>query len=223
MTTRKQLNDLCRRRLGDQFAPYRFTDLQINQWINDAIADYSLQFRREVTVEIACQVGTRAYSLQSIKGLSDILSVVYIQTSAPEVCLTRRSQYDRRGFVGLEVYDTKRDETANLMLVIGIEPSTGDLVHLTVATEHDYLASDEDLTTLPDSHLELITLFVRMAAMQAQYAQAAAQSDASSLLLSSLANNADRAWNEYQQKKKEYLAAVAEGGTICVWQSKMGL
>jgi len=44
--TRQDLRDLCRRRLGDETVPYKWSDLQVNQWINDAIADYSVHFPR---------------------------------------------------------------------------------------------------------------------------------------------------------------------------------
>ena len=46
MTSRLDLRNLCRRRLGDLTAPTHWSDLQINQWINDAVADYSLYFPR---------------------------------------------------------------------------------------------------------------------------------------------------------------------------------
>ena len=44
MTSRLDLRNLCRRRLGDLTTPTHWSDLQINQWINDAVADYSLLF-----------------------------------------------------------------------------------------------------------------------------------------------------------------------------------
>lgn len=46
MTTRKELNDICRLRLGDLTEPFEFSDQQINRWINDAIAEYSISFPR---------------------------------------------------------------------------------------------------------------------------------------------------------------------------------
>src|SRR5512135_379203 len=61
--TRGQLRDLCRRRLGDLAVPYKWSDLQINQWINDSIADYSIHFPRRATLKFDCTTGVHAYDL----------------------------------------------------------------------------------------------------------------------------------------------------------------
>ncbi len=63
MTTyyRIDLRTLCRRRLGDLTTPYKWSDEQINQFINDAIADYSMHFPRVQTQTISCSDDTREY------------------------------------------------------------------------------------------------------------------------------------------------------------------
>ena len=63
MTTRLNYRNLCRRRLGDLAAPYHWSDLQINQWINDAIADYSLYFPRLVQAVLRATPGVHAVPL----------------------------------------------------------------------------------------------------------------------------------------------------------------
>ena len=218
MTTRKQLNDLCRRRLGDQFAPTVFSDLQINQWINDAIADYSTCFPRQLETRIPTLAGQREYSLSSLVGLSSVLSVEYPFQEGKSPYLLRRTERDNRGFYGQAVYNLKKDDTGNWVLLIGLIPEEGQILRLVVEIAHPYLDGDEAITTVPDFHLELMVLFVRAAAMQEQLAHNAAQPELSSLLLSTLAANANRAINEYQQKKKEYLTALSNGGSIETWQ-----
>ena len=56
MTTyyRIHLRTLVRRRLGDLTTPYKWSNEQINQYINDAIADYSQHFHLTKTDTIAC-------------------------------------------------------------------------------------------------------------------------------------------------------------------------
>ena len=63
MTTRLDLRNLCRRRLGDLVAPYYWSDLQLNQWINDAVADYGLHFPRTLSLEIETGAGEHTYDL----------------------------------------------------------------------------------------------------------------------------------------------------------------
>ena len=63
MTTRSDLRRLIRRRLGDNASPTQWSDLQINQWINDAIAEYSIHFPRKLDAAIPCIDGQRGYDL----------------------------------------------------------------------------------------------------------------------------------------------------------------
>jgi len=218
MTRRKDLNDLCRRRLGDVFPPNEFSDLQINQWINDAIADYSLYVPRQFEYRISAEVGKHIYPLESISGLRNILSVAISPVEGEAIYFARRNEREPYRFYGRAVYDLKRDENGQWQLVMGLTPQGGETICLVVEADHGYLGSDEEETTVPDLHLEWIVLFVRTAALQAQLASVSAQNDPPSLLLSSLGNNAGRAMSEYQQKKKEILAATNVGSVIQLWE-----
>lgn len=62
---RIDLRRLCRRRLGDLTTPYKWSDEQLNQWINNAIADYSLHFPRVQTQTISCSDDIRTFDLPS--------------------------------------------------------------------------------------------------------------------------------------------------------------
>lgn len=218
MTKRKNLNDLCRRRLGDEFTPNEFSDLQINQWINDAIADYTLYLPRQFECQISAVTGQNNYSLGNIAGLRNVLSVVFTVSEGEEIFLTRHNERAHRQFYGQPVYNLKRDTSGQWQLVLGITPQGGETISMAVEADHVYLSGDEDETTVPDLHLEWIVLFVRAAAMQEQLAQVSAQNDPSSLLLSTLGSNVERAMNEYQQKKKEILATASAGGVIQLWE-----
>ncbi|MGB9639978.1 MAG: hypothetical protein ACPL4H_03650 [Anaerolineales bacterium] len=218
MTRRKNLNDLCRRRLGDLFPPNEFSDLQINQWINDAIADYSLYLPRQFEYRISTVAGKHIYPLESIAGLRNVLSVAMEREEGEALYLARRSEREQCRFWEQAVYDLKRDNNGQWQLVIGLTSPGAETICLVVEADHVYLSGDEDETTVPDLHLEWIVLFVRAAALQAQLAKVSAQNDPSSLLLSSLGNNAERAISEYQQKKKEILAATNVGGVIQLWE-----
>jgi hypothetical protein len=74
MTTRVDLRNLVSRRLGDLTAPYVQNDLQINQWINDAVADYSVYFPQVKTANITAVTGTHEYSLPA-----DFVSMVRVE------------------------------------------------------------------------------------------------------------------------------------------------
>jgi len=75
-------------RLGDLTVPYRFTDTQLDQWINDAIAYYSLHFPRTNTTIISCSDEYRAYDLPA--NCTAILIVEYPTGQDPPQYLYQR-------------------------------------------------------------------------------------------------------------------------------------
>ena len=66
MTTRLGLRELSRRRLADIVDTVYWSDEKINQWINDAIADYSNYFPYEQIYQVTLTAGTHEYSLSSM-------------------------------------------------------------------------------------------------------------------------------------------------------------
>ncbi len=108
MTTRLDLQNLCRRRLGDLAAPYHWSDLQINQWINDAIPDYGLSFPRLVRCELEPTPGERAVSLPA--GFRAICRVEFPEGQEPPRLLRRASSQSPGFWESPQGYDVIRRE-----------------------------------------------------------------------------------------------------------------
>lgn len=207
MATRKEINDLCRLRLGDVQTPYQFSDLQINQWINDALAELSHHLPRVITAALSTAAGQQEYDLGDFPALQAVLRVEYPLGAQPPRYLTRRQVTERRGFWGQAVYDVRHGALGGLCLVIGLTPQDGEQIRLTLQCDQAVLTADEDEASLPKRELELVVLFVRLAGMQEQLARRCTDTEPSSLLLSALSENIARAQREYQDKLKTYLLA----------------
>jgi len=216
MTTRQEVNQLCRRRLGDQQAPFAFSDLQINQWIHDAIAEISQCFPRTLYAQFTLQAAQTVVDLSGLSGFQSILQVEFPLGLQPPRYLHRASHRDSARFRGRPTYDLDWSWPSGRRLILGLTPQEGERLGLTYEADHLYPADDQTALTVPDRHLELIVLFVRMAALQEQLAELGAQSLPPSSLLGVRALNAARARQEYlealdQARKREGAGAIVIG------------
>lgn len=217
MTTRQEVNQLCRRRLGDQQAPYAFSDLQINQWIHDAIAEISQLFPRTLYAEFALQAGQNVVDLSSLSGFQAILQVEYPLGQQPPCYLRRASHLSATRFSGRPTYDLDWSLPNGRRLILGLTPQAGERLGLTYEADHLYPADDQTTLTVPDRHLELIVLFVRMAALQEQLAKLSAQSLPASSLLGVRALNAARAREEYLEALDKARKREGSGAVVVGW------
>ena len=208
--TFEELNALVRRRLGDTTAPYKWSDTQINQWINDAIADYTNVFPRTSASSIATQPDVQQYSLPS-----DFLSALRVEYPAgSHQYLKRRSCthphfWDEAGY-----YDILRrgsaDETDTITISTRMDGT--NTIALTYHAAHLSLEADSDETTVPEHHLELLVLFCRWKAWEMLSTEEGANPDPSKLLAATHEVNAYRAERAYRKALEEYQAAASESG-----------
>ena len=216
MTTRQDLRNLIRRRLGDTSTPFQWSDLQVNQWINDAIAEHSIHFPRKLDTTLNCVTDDKAYDLPV--NFKAAMSVEYPANDDPPKYLIRRSfslwgSSDIPGF-----YDIiRRDDATDFPeLWISEKPTTGEDIIFYYLGNHASLDDDTDVCTVPDVHLELLVLFVRWATYQELASKASADPDPTSLAMGTLELNAFRANREYRTKLKQWLAAESESN-ISSW------
>jgi hypothetical protein len=210
--TRSQLRDLCRRRLGDLSVPYKWSDLQVNQWIVDAIADYSVHFPRTIVLKIDCTASTHAYDLPA--DCKAVLNVEYPKGEDPPEYLTLSDRF-APGFYDSDVlYDVQfSDDTSDPgQLWISADPLVTEDINLTYQGDHAYLDDDADVCTVLDRHLELIMLYVRWAAFQELATTESSDPDPTSLALSTLELNAYRAQRLYLQSLQK--AEQAESKSV---------
>jgi hypothetical protein len=210
MTTRSDLRNLCRRRLGDLASPYKFSDLQINQWINDAIAEHSIHFPRKLNTTLSCTTDVKSYDLPDDYIFS--LGVEYPTGDDPPTYLTRRpysyfTSSDTPGFYDIIL----RFDGSNVNeLYISQKPTTGESIEIAYSAKHASLDDDTDITTVLDRLLELIVLFVRWTAYQELATTESANPDPTSLSMGTLELNAFRADRAYRIKLDRWLKSESE-------------
>ena len=216
MTDRENLRELARRRLADTTDPVHWSDLQLNQWINDAIADYSVYFPRLLTYELKLVADQYEYSLAGLTNPWHIVRVEYPVSDDPPSYLTRRRVTDKRGFRGGYYYDVLGTPPATLVIANGDWATNDDCV-VTYEADHAYLDEDTDTCTVPELHLELILLFVRMAALQEEAARETQDPRTNTLILGTLGLNAGRAEREYRAKLGEFLRQTGMTAQVAGW------
>lgn len=212
MTTRQELNLLIRRRLNDQVAPQVFTDEQINQWINDAIEEYSRYFPRVKTVALATSANDMQYDLPA--DYRGIVSVEYPTGDDPPNYLERRDYrhsdfWQQDGF-----YDVlHRSDAGNADEIwISQKPAAGQTITVEYLGDHDLVDDDTDTITIGDLHLEVIVLHARWSSLQALASGEAANPDPNNVMLDRFEANVSRAERSYYRKIEELRKVEAESG-----------
>lgn len=196
---RPDVRALCRRRLGDLTSPYKWNDTQINQWINDAIAVYSIHFPQTLSTTINCADDDREYNLPA--GTMQIQNVEYPDGEDPPEYLYRRELthpdfWQEDGFYSFQAATTN---TSIAILYISEKPATGEDIIVTYDGEHYYLDDDDtDELTVMERHLDLIILYVRMSAYQELATTESGDPDPTTLMSGTLELNAFRASREYR-------------------------
>jgi hypothetical protein len=217
MTTRSDLRNLCRRRLGDTASPYHWSDLQINQWINDAIAEYSIHFPRQLKTTLTCSAAVTAYDLPA--GFLAPTSVEYPVGEDPPRYLYRLAITEPNFWAQLDCYDIllPEDQSDLPQILLSAEPAAGEQITIHYLAEHPSLDDDADITTVPDRRLELIVLFVRWAAYQELASSESADPDPTNLAMGTLELNAYRARREYRKLLADWKAAGSKSARA-VWR-----
>ena len=213
MTTRLELHNLCRRRLGDLTTPAGWSDLQINQWINDAIAEYSVHFPRQLNTTIETTAGSRVYDLPA--GFQNLVSVEYPTGEDPPEYL-QRLDYQHPDFWQNEGYYDfiKRDASDSSQLLISEKPAAGETITVEYLGDHDFPDEDADVITVPDRNLELIVLFVRWTCILELASEEQKNPDPTTLNMNTLELNQFRAERAYKSKLEEIKIAESASGTV---------
>jgi hypothetical protein len=215
--TRQSLRDLCRRRLGDLEVPYKWSDLQVNQWINDAIADYSIHFPRRVELKLDCTLNTHSYALPA--DCHGLLSVEYPTGQDPPEYLRPADRFAAGFYTHDDLYDflPSHDQDSPGSLCISADPTAAQDINVIYLADHAYPDDDLDEITILERHYELILLYVRWAAYQELASSESSDPDPTSLALSTLELNAYRAQRLYLQALEKAHKAEAHS-VMATWK-----
>jgi hypothetical protein len=213
MATRLELRTSIRTQLTSTTA---FPDDLINQWINDAIRDYSLFFPREMFGLIECVNNKREYGYAYFASSVQVMSIIsvefpYLQTPKQFLYrLPRRSAL----FLDGPYYDV---EPAESTLYLGKETKDGDYVGVVYNTTHATPAIDGSTLTVPDLHIEVLKLYVVWQACERLEMNNAVTTDGVTDLLTMLGLNGYRAERAYRSRLKELRESASKGGYGSNW------
>lgn len=216
MTTLSQLESRCRNALGDTVSPYKFSSLQLDEWINDAIRELTLHFPRRLSLALSCTAGDRTYNLPS--ALRSLLSVEYPAGQAPPRYLKRLPYTDQGFWEAAGCYDLVLPQDASAgnppQLWISDRPKAGESILAWYEAEHNLLSAPSDETDFLERHLHLLPLYVRWRAWQALSTQDGADPNVLDPLFSNMEAAAARAEASFRRALEQ--ARRAEGGSAVV-------
>ena len=212
MSTLEEVADAIQATLNDAGAS-TWSQAQIEQWVNEAIADYTQHFQREVETTIATMASDQKYDLPP--DFQRMLRVELPDGESPPSYLIWR---DRRRSDFWNVsghYDIvyHRDDGVVDEIWLSSDPGTDTLRCWYLALHDSDLDSGDDVT-VPADHHHLLHLFVFWRAYQMlAVEEAKAPTSNSSLILAQLAQSARAAWLDYRRELEKLLAESARSGT----------
>ncbi len=194
----------CRQRLGDTNPlAYTFSDDQIDLWINEAIADYSLHFPRKKTLAISLAPGTFFYDLPL--DLHGVLTIQYTRFGSsfpadPPEYFVHRSHKHPDFWQEDGYYDIwkRQEEGEPSLLILSRNPtSADDVIAFDYHGDHDVLSADTDACSVPARHTHLLVQYVRWSALQQLSMKASISPDPANPLMDLLDQSAERCLQAY--------------------------
>jgi hypothetical protein len=188
----------------------------IEQWCRDAIADYSLHFPRQRTATITTVDGDRKYAIGT--DLIEVINVEYPISQDPPQFLRRKSMYDPDFYDSDDHYDViqQDDDASGASLYLSAESTVADQsIYVTYLATHDNTIATGGNLTVPVAHHHILRNYVLWrATLQRKAAEEASPTSSSSLLMSQLAVNADRARRSYTDVLAKALYAWQRAGPV---------
>ena len=214
MTTLATLINLVEADLSDSGnATWAAADIQ--QWIVDAIADYSGHFRRELSQDLTTLLNDRMYDLPAT--CLDIVSVEYPQGSDPPTYLQHRSHNHANFWIDSGHYDyiISGSDTAEDEIWISEKPSADETIRVRYLAHHDLPTENTDNLTVPDEHQYVLRNYVLWrAAIQLKVIEEATPTSNSSLIMSQLAVNVDRMRRAYVDSLAKALYSISRSRPV---------
>jgi len=213
-TTLTQLIDACEADLADSSNAV-WSAADVEQWLRDAIADYSQHFPRTMTTEIACSADDREYDLAAT--FQEMITVEYPKDEDPPQFLQRRPHnhpdfWPEAGYYDIifRAGDSDVDE-----LWISTKPAAGEKIDATYLADHDFTSVVATATTVPEKHHHILRKYVMWQALhQLKVQEEASPTSNSSLLMSQYAINVDRARRAYVDSLAKALFATSKSAVI---------
>ena len=215
---RPAIRTMIRNRLGDlDISAYEWSDAQLNDFIDRAFLEYSQHFPLWGQATIASDDGSHEFDLPM--GCRSVLRVEYPASQVPPVFLERRERSHPDFYLEDGYYDLvwKGDETTTSLLIVSNEGAAGTYISVEYTYDHPALANDTTDVTVDQRHMELVVLFVRLCVLQERASEEAANPDPTTLILSTIEMNVERAERIYQARLKAFKESAMESRRT-VWR-----
>lgn len=194
MTTRANLRTILRNQGLDEAT---WTDTELDQWIADAIGEYSWHFPRYLeSTHNPCTEDQKEYPLPT--GCLAVLRVEYPEGQDPPAYLTRVQPDDPRLGPGTYALRWGGFPAGDTVLILGEGPSAGDTYAIHYFAAHDFPDDDVTPLTVPDEDLDLLVQYVIWKAYRRLELDEAKNPDGSTVVLTMLGQNAARARRQFE-------------------------
>ena len=198
-----------------------YTQTQVEQWLKDAIRDYSLHFPRQLSHTISTTADQRTYSLPAL--FTDMLSVEYPAGQDNPEYLTRRA-YTHESFWGNNHYDIvpREDDSDQTELWIGPEPAASESITIEYHAYHNYDIDSADPVTVPQVHHHILIIYVMWQSIKLlQTNEQQNPTSSSSLMMSLLAQNAQQEYNNYIKAMKDAVKERPSKPGVLKWNNSV--
>ncbi len=189
-------------------------DASLNQWITDAVRDYSIYFPRKVELIDDCVAGQRSYTVSTPAVFQGVVSVEYPYGQTP-VRFLKRKNYQEPGFEGGPYYDVILESGT---IWIGETPTAAQDYRCVYLANHTPPALDTTALTMPDSHVDALKLYaVWMAALEVETSLLPSPT-IDVYLITQLKNNVSMAERAYRAKINDLRKTSVQSGTSGPWE-----
>ena len=210
MTTRAQFREDLRLQLSDRSF---WRDFMLNQWINDAIHEYSINFPTESIETLDGDGSAREFTFTTSPVLA-VLRVEYPTGETPPSFINQKSQVDAAFYQG-PYYDLSGEPITTIIL--GETPSASEHIKVWLQTTCGLPASDASSLEVPDFDLELLRLYCVWKGVAHLELSADIPADRKSALVAALGLNAVRAERLWRNRLRDTKEARSKGGWSGPW------
>jgi hypothetical protein len=217
MPTLSEIADRAQNVLADSAAG-TWPQATVEEWIKDAIKEYSASFPRQLGDTISTTADTHSYSLPS--DFLEMVLVEYPTDEDPPEYLNRLNRRDPRFWASDDFYDLehKRDALTDGKIWISDDPDGTETITLTYLGHHDYSLASNDSITIPAEHEHLLILWVVWRAHQEREADELQNPDTTIRMLHQMKLATEAAERAYYKALNEAKGARSDGGWTVPWK-----
>lgn len=199
---------------------------QLTAWIQDAIRTYSGRFPFVWVDEFdELATGTQSYDLPEQAGhnITAVLSVEYPAYQDPPTYLVYTNPQsfepgtDTYTLIGIEDTPTPSTLTSPGIIKFGPTVASGETALITYTGQHQIPASNDDIITVPGSHLDIIIRYVHWQAAEFKLFEELETPYRNIELVEQLSSNAKRLAALYHETLLDAVTAVSGQSRIITW------